>query len=40
LINSEAVGKDHEFYLIAQQCNRGTVKPTYYRVVYSESTLE
>jgi aubergine len=40
LINSEAVGKNFEFYLVAQQCNRGTVKPTYYKVAYSDSTLE
>jgi aubergine-like protein len=40
LVNSEAVGKGFEFYLIAQHCNKGTVKPTYYRVVYSDSTLE
>jgi aubergine-like protein len=40
LVNSEAVGKNFEFYLIAQQCNRGTVKPTYYKVAYCDSTLE
>lgn len=40
LVNSEAVGKNFEFYLIAQQCNRGTVKPTYYRVAYTDSQLE
>lgn len=40
LVNSEAVGKGFEFYLIAQQCNRGTVKPTFYKVVYSDSEVE
>lgn len=40
LVNAEAVGRNYEFYLIAQQCNRGTVKPTYYRVAYSDSALE
>lgn len=40
LINSEAVGNGFEFYLVAQQCNRGTVKPTFYKVIYSDSILE
>ena len=40
LINSEAVGKGFEFYLIAQHCNRGTVKPTFYKVLYSDTFLE
>jgi aubergine-like protein len=26
--------------LIAQHCNRGTVKPTFYRIIYSNSSLE
>ena len=40
LVNSEAVGKGFEFYLVAQQCNRGTVKPTFYKVLYSDTYLE
>lgn len=40
LINSEAVGEGFDFYLIAQLSRRGTVKPTYYKVVYSNSPLE
>lgn len=40
LINTEAVGKGFEFYLIAQHCNKGTVKPTFYKVVYSDSSIE
>lgn len=39
LINSEAVGKNFEFYLIAQVCNRGTAKPTFYKVAYTDSAL-
>jgi len=39
LVNSEAVGKGFEFYLVAQQCNRGTVKPTFYKVLYSDTFL-
>jgi len=40
LVNSEAVGKGFEFYLIAQQSRKGAVKPTFYRVIYSDSALE
>lgn len=40
LVNSEAVGKGFEFYLVAQQCNKGTVKPTFYKVIYNDSSLE
>lgn len=39
LVNSEAVGKGFEFYLVAQQCNRGTVKPTFYKVLHSDTFL-
>ena len=40
LVNSHAVSQDFEFYLVAQQCNRGTVKPTFYKVVYNNSSME
>lgn len=40
LVNSEAVGSGFEFYLVAQQCNRGTVRPTFYKVVYNDTSLE
>jgi aubergine len=40
LVNSQAVGQGFEFYLVAQQCNRGTVRPTFYRCVFSDSALE
>jgi len=40
LVNSEAVSEFYDFYLIPQQCNRGTVKPTYFRVIYSDCLLE
>ena len=40
LVNSEAVGKGFEFYLIAQQCNKGTVKPTFYKVIYNDSNID
>ena len=26
--------------MVAQQCNRGTVRPTFYRALYSDSSLE
>lgn len=40
LVTNEAVGKNFEFYLIAQQCNRGTVKPTFYKVAYTDTVLD
>jgi len=40
LVNSDAVANGFEFYMVAQQCNRGTVKPTFYKVLYSDSSLE
>ena len=40
IINGEAVGRSFEFYLIAQQCNRGTVRPAYYKVAYTDSSIE
>ena len=40
LVNTKAVSKNFDFYLISQHCNRGTVKPAYYRVLYNDSTLE
>ncbi len=40
LVDCEAVGKGFEFYLVAQQCNRGTVRPTFYKIIYSDSSLE
>ena len=40
LINSKVVSKGYDFYLIAQHCNRGTVKPVHYQVLYSESEIE
>lgn len=40
LVNSQAVGSGFEFYLVAQQCNRGTVRPTFYKVAYCDSSLE
>ena len=39
LVNSHAVGKNFEFYLVSQQVTRGTVKPTFFKVVYSDSQL-
>lgn len=40
LINSKVVGKNYDFYMIAQHCNKGTVKPVHYEVLYNESHLE
>jgi aubergine-like protein len=39
LVNTDAVGKGFEFYLVAQHCNKGTVKPTFYKVLYSDTYL-
>lgn len=41
LINSEVVSSSsYDFYLISQYSNRGTVIPTYYKVLYNDSKLE
>lgn len=40
LINSKVVGNNYDFYMISQQCNRGTVKPIHYEVVYTDSAME
>lgn len=40
LINSKVVSKNYDFYLIAQQCNRGTVKPVHYKVLFTDSKIE
>ena len=39
LVNSEIVGDTFEFYLIAQNCNRGTARPTFYKAVHNNSNL-
>ena len=39
LVNSHAVGNNFEFYLVSQQVTRGTVRPTFFKVVYSDSPL-
>jgi aubergine-like protein len=40
LINTDVVSNYYDFYLIAQNCNRGTAKPTYYKVIYNDSQME
>lgn len=40
LINSKIVSKYYDFYLIAQHCNRGTVKPIHYKVLFTDSKME
>lgn len=40
LINSKIVSKSYDFFLIAQHCNRGTVKPVHYKVLYTDSKME
>lgn len=39
LINSKVVGKNYDFYMISQHCNRGTVKPIHYEVIYTDSEI-
>lgn len=39
LINSKIVSKFYDFYLISQHCNRGTVKPIHYKVLYTDSKM-
>ena len=40
LINSKVVSNKYDFYLISQHCNKGTVKPAHYEVLYTDSTME
>ncbi len=40
LVNSKIVSKFYDFFLIAQHCNRGTVKPVHYKVLYTDSKME
>lgn len=40
LINTKVVSKNYDFYLISQHCNRGTVKPIHYKVLYTDSKME
>ena len=40
LINSDVVSPNYDFYLISQMSLQGSVIPTYYEVLYSESKLE
>lgn len=40
LINNKVVSSNYDFYLISQHCNKGTVKPAHYEVLYSDSAME
>jgi len=40
LINKGVVSKDYDFYLISQGGGIGTVKPGYYKVIYSDSKVQ
>lgn len=40
LVNNKIVSKYYDFFLIAQHCNRGTVKPVHYKVLYTDSAME
>ena len=40
LVNSDIVTENYDFYMIAQHCNMGTVKPAYYKVIHSDSKVE
>lgn len=40
LVNSDIVTANYDFYMIAQHCNMGTVKPAYYKVIYNDSKMQ
>ena len=40
LINRKVVGFGYEFFLVSQNCNRGTAKPVYYKVIHNDSNFE
>lgn len=40
LVSTEVVSKWYDFYIIAQNCNLGTAKPVYFKVMFSNSEME
>lgn len=40
LVNKKVVGKGYQFFLISQNCNRGTAKPVHYKVLYNNTNFE
>ena len=39
LVDNTIVSKDYDFYLVAQNVNRGTAVPTHYKIVFDNSEL-
>lgn len=39
LINSTVVSSNYDFYMVAQNCNKGAATPTYYKVIHDSSSL-
>jgi aubergine-like protein len=37
VINHTVTSKNYDFYMVAQNCNKGTATPTYYKVIYNTS---
>lgn len=40
LVNTKVVSNNYDFFLISQHCNKGTVKPAHYEVLYCDSAME
>ena len=40
IINKKVVAKGYQFFMISQNCNRGTAKPVYYKVLYNDSSFD
>lgn len=40
LINNTVVSKNYDFYMVAQNCNRGAATPVYYKVIYNSSSMK
>jgi aubergine-like protein len=39
VVNSGVVSRNFDFFMVAQNCNKGTATPTYYKVIHNTSRL-
>lgn len=40
LVNKKVIGKGYQFFLVSQNCNRGTAKPVHYKVIFNNTNFE
>ena len=39
-MNNTVVSRDYDFFMVAQNCNRGAATPTYFKVIYNTSEMK